>query len=277
MQEVVLNECCDHPELTNEETNITMSYTEDSQTDLAEGLNMQELVSQVEERHEVLEYEDREQQSSTIEFTERGDDVGEDALRNGDDRLQETSGVEGSGQGTHDSSRVERDVHSASGVIDHLEGTTVEHLNMPVQLQDWQESVTETSDNDWAQLGNDDYTESRASIEDGIDMNSHDSSRQQYRVTSDNNDGQHSHSQQSLEEWHENPLIGATDNWSDETSSQEVAPAERVDTSYLSGDDNGQSLEIRELLSRYMTSSLEVYDISSLDMIKISRKNLFLF
>lgn len=278
LQQVVLNEFCYHPEPTNEETDISVCYTDDSESDVDGGLNLQESAAQVDESHEVLENEDIEQLPSTIECIERRDDNRQDAFGNlwgssGNDRSREILGIEGSGQGTllephlafsqgYDPHNDERDVDIdiASGDIDQLEGTTVEDLNwqnMPLQSEEWQESVTENGDMDWALLGNDDYTEWRDDSGEGIDMNSHESSHQWYQVISENDDGEHSRLQVPHDEWHDNTLIEATDNWSDEASGVEVAPADRIDTTYFSDDDNGQSLELRELLSRYMWSSLK--------------------
>lgn len=263
VQDIVQDEFCYHSEPDSEETDTNLSKTEDSEYDASEGLNLQDSEAVEGESRDVLVFqcENREQLSSTVELDAARTFASENSWRSTDDRQRDTLGIEGSEQGTlleahlsvtegYDPRSNERDAPGASGDIDQLERTIIEDMswqNIPIVLEDWHDSVIEDGDIDWVQLSIGNYTEWREASEDGIDTNSHASSHQEYEL---GNDSEHLHLQVPQDEWHENASNDVRDDWSDGPSVEEVAG---VDVSHFSDDDNGQSLELRQLLSRYIT------------------------
>ncbi|KAL1819020.1 hypothetical protein ACET3Z_013889 [Daucus carota] len=264
--DVVQDEFC-HSEPDSEETDTNISKTEDLEFDASEGSHLQESEALAGESRDglVLESENREQQSSTDEFDARRTFVSESSWRSTDDRQHDTLGTERSEQGTllepclsvsqgYDPTSNERDAPSASGDIDQLEATVIEGMswqNIPLELEDWQDSVIEDGDIDWVQLSMGNYTAWREASEDGIDTISHASSHQEeYELR---NDSEHFHFQVPQDEWHENASNDGRDDWSDRPSVEEVPG---VDVSHFSDDDNGQSLELRQLHSRRRVSNL---------------------
>lgn len=252
VQDIVQDEFCCPSEPDSEETDTNLSKTEDSECDASEGLHLQD--------------------SESVEGESRDVFVSQREIR---EQLSSTLGIEGSEQGTlleahlsvsqgYDPRSTERDAPGASGDIDQLEGTIIEDMswqNIPIELEDWHDSVIEEGDIDWVQLSIGNYTEWREASEDGIDTNSHASSHQEYEL---GNDSEH-HLQVPQDEWHENASNDVRDDWSDGPSVEEVAG---VDVSHFSDDDNGQSLELRQLLSRRRVSNLLRSDFrASLDQL----------
>ncbi|KAL8092472.1 hypothetical protein AgCh_034669 [Apium graveolens] len=278
VQDIVLDEFCCHSEPDSEETDANLSKTEDSECGVSEGLHLQDSEAVVGESCDVLvlQRENREQLSSTVGLDATRTFASENSWRSTDDRQHDTLGVEGSEQGTlreahlsisrdYDPRSNERDSPGASGDIDQLEGTIIEDMswqNMPLELEDWHDSVIEEGDVDWVQLSIGNFTEWREASEDGIDTNSHVSSHQEYEL---GNNSEHFRLQVPQDEWHENTLNDVGDDWSDGPSVEEVAD---VDVSHFSDDDNGQSLELRQLLSRRRVSNLLRSDFrASLDQL----------
>ncbi|KAK1373546.1 hypothetical protein POM88_029739 [Heracleum sosnowskyi] len=134
--------------------------------------------------------------------------------------------------------------------------------NIPLELEDWHVSVREEGDIDWVQLSIGNFTEWREASEDGFDTNAHASSHQEYEL---GNDSEHFGLQVPQDDWHEDASNDVRDDWSDGPSVEEVAG---VDVSHFSDDDNGQSLEIRPLVSRRRVSNLLRSDFgASLDQL----------
>ncbi|KAK1373548.1 Ring/U-Box superfamily protein [Heracleum sosnowskyi] len=248
VQDIVQDEFCCHSEPDSEETDTNLSKTEDSECDVSEGSHLQDSEALVGESRDVLvlQSENREQLSSTVRLDATRTFASQNSWRSTDDRQRDTLGIEGSEQ-------------------DHLEGTIIEDMswqNIPIELEDWHDSVIEEGDIDWVQLSIGNYTGWREASEDGIDTNSHASSHQEYVLGIDS---EHFHLQVPQDEWHENASNDVRDDWSDGPSVEEVAG---IDVSHFSDDDNGQSLELRQLLSRRRVSNLLRSDFrASLDQL----------
>lgn len=277
VHDIVQDEFCCHSEPDSEETDTNFFKAEDSECDVSEGLHLQDSETLVGESRNVLvvQSENGEQPSSTVVLEATRTFASENSWST-DDRQRDTLGIVGGEQDTileahlsvpqdYDPRSNERNAPGASGDVDQLEGTIIEDMtwqNIPLELEDWHDSVIEEGDIDWVQLSIGNYTEWREASEDVIDTNSHASSHQEYELS---NDSEHFHLQVPQDEWHENASNDVRDDWSDGPSVEEVAG---VDVSHFSDDDNGQSLELRQLLSRRRVSNLLRSDFrASLDQL----------
>lgn len=259
LQDIVPDKFCSQCEPTSEETDTNIFYTEDSECGVSEGLYQRESKALIGESLVVLKRVDREQLSSTAEFKFWRSNASENSLRNSaDERWPETLGIEGSQESTllesvtqdSDSQNNEIDAPTASGDIDRLEGTTIKCMNwqnISCELEDWKDSDIEDGNIDWGQLSNGNYTGWRQTSEDGTETSSHASSQRQYQL---HNDNKHYNLEVPHEERHDNALLDTRNDWANEPFVEEVPT---VYTSHFSDDDNGQSLELRQLLSRYIT------------------------
>ncbi|KAK1398335.1 hypothetical protein POM88_008198 [Heracleum sosnowskyi] len=108
---------------------------------------------------------------------------------------------------------------------------------------------------------NSNYTGWGHASEDGTETNSHASSQQQYQL---HNNSEHYNLQVPHEEWHDNALHDARDDWSNGPFAEEI---DTVYTSHFSDDYNGQSLELRQLLSRRVSKLLRSDFRASLDLL----------
>uniref|UniRef100_A0A5B6Z3U7 RING-type domain-containing protein n=1 Tax=Davidia involucrata TaxID=16924 RepID=A0A5B6Z3U7_DAVIN len=273
---------CEQSEPGNGERDISVLCANVLEGSTSEDINWQGSNAQVEEcQEQVLENEERNLQlPPNFELIERRAAMGEDVGGSGqgsiaDEWSQETSGNEGEEQG-HQSealevfqersepSSEESNAHGSSNHTDIYEGNLIENItwqDTSSQVDEWQESgIYEESD--WQLLDNAEFSEWRNGTgEEGMDGNWGEitASDQWYQETSENEDGEQSHLQESHEVWHENGLQEAMDNWLEGPSGREaalVAPVGRATTSYFPDDDNEYSTEIRELLSRRSVSSL---------------------
>lgn len=259
LQDIVPDKFCSQSVPTSEETDTNISCTEYSEYGVSEGLYQQESEALIGESPVVLKRVDREQLSSTAELNFWRSIASENSRRNSaDGRWPEILGIEGSQEGIllesvtqgSDSQNNEIDAPIASGGIDLLEGTITECMiweTISCELEDWQDSVIEDGDIDWGHLSNGSYTGWRQTSEDGTETSSHASSQLQYQLQNDN---KHYNLEVPHEERHDNALPDNRNDWPNEPFVEEVTT---VYTSHYSDDDNGQSLELRQLLSRYIT------------------------
>ncbi|WOH02070.1 hypothetical protein DCAR_0521458 [Daucus carota subsp. sativus] len=255
LQHFVPDELCSRP--TSEETDTDICYTDDSECGVSEDLHQQESEALAGEGHVVLEEVDRQQLSSTAECKFWRTFASENSLRNSaDGRSSDTLGSQeirlSVTQGS-DPQNNETDAPCVSGDVVQLEEAIIEDMNwqnIPPELEDWQDSVIEDGDVNWVQLRNGNYTGWEQTSEDGTETYSHASSQRQYQL---HNDREHYNLQVPHEEWHDNALHESRNDWSNEHFSEEVAI---VHTSHFSDDDNGQDLELRQLLSRRRVSNL---------------------
>ncbi|KAK1398336.1 hypothetical protein POM88_008199 [Heracleum sosnowskyi] len=164
LQDIVPDELCSQSKPTREENDINIFYTEDSECSVSEGLHQQKSEALVGESLVVMEIVGRGELSSTFEFNFWITDASGNSRRSSvDGRWPETLGIEGSQEGTlleahlsvtqgSDPQNNEIDALCASGDIDQLEGTVIEDINwqnIPLELDDWQDSVIEDGVIDW--------------------------------------------------------------------------------------------------------------------------------
>lgn len=193
-----------------------------------------------EERNErVLEDEGRQQQPPT-EFIETRDKDQQGSMERSQgachiELSQRASELERTAQGLFQSNWEELEVHEAS---DHHDSeTNTDSLSWHGSAEEWQEPVTEDNGSEWQHLTN---TESDG----GLDANSIENEHEWYQETA-GSAYQESHD----DGWYDNTLEDTTESW---FSPQVV----RTDAFYTSDDDNGNRLELRELMSRRRVSNL---------------------
>ncbi|KAJ9554710.1 hypothetical protein OSB04_009324 [Centaurea solstitialis] len=129
----------------------------------------------------------------------------------------------------------ELEVHEASDGHDPSE-TNTDSLSWHGSIEELQEPVTEDNGSEWHHLTN-------AESDGGLDANSIDNEHEWYQETA-GSDYQESH-----DGWYNNTIEDTTESW--------FAPQViRTDAFYASDDDNGNRLELRELMSRRRVSNL---------------------
>ena len=122
------------------------------------------------------------------------------------------------------------------------------------------EEVSENEGSEWYQNN----TEWRNSTEENVDDNHLSNTPNEWPENSlGNEDGENSRLQESHEVWQEDGgFQGAVENWLGGPSDHESAPVGRIRGFYFPEDDNVYSVELRELLNRYVNTSEELLQLS---------------
>ncbi|KAL3518455.1 hypothetical protein ACH5RR_021044 [Cinchona calisaya] len=186
--------------------------------------------------------------------------------------LQETSEMESIVQGhLGDGHEVfqEQDAPSNEASDQHEVGDQVEGMQVNIAERfNWQETSPEVEEGQGIALDHEEIEWQQSTIleanewadnnEEGLTGSWQENIANQWdHRTPDNDFGEHHHTQEPHEDWHDDGLQEAIDSWLDVPSGQEVGGAiGRVDAFYFPEDDNVYSMELRELLSRRRVSSL---------------------
>lgn len=155
--------------------------------------------------------------------------------------------------------------HGLSDRVDNIEGNRhdddINWQQSASHLQQWRDEGSENGERDWEQTVVE-YT--ATGWVENTDTNHQESNH--FEWTMGNEDRENSHPQEAPEEWQEESgFHEAVQNWlEEEPSDLETPPARQADTFYFPDDDNVNSVELRELLSRYEILLLRVFALSLL-------------
>lgn len=98
-------------------------------------------------------------------------------------------------------------------------------------------------------------------IEEDAERNWEDNAEDLHSETVDDDDREHDHLQEEHDGWHDDESHGTVENWQDDyqDSALDTGPIPRTENRFIPpDDDNVYSMELRELLSRYLTFSVEI-------------------
>lgn len=98
-------------------------------------------------------------------------------------------------------------------------------------------------------------------IEEDADRNWEDSVEDLHSETVEDDDRGHDHLQEEHDDWHDDESHGTVENWQDDyqDSTLDTGPIPRTENRFIpSDDDNVYSMELRELLSRYLDLIVEI-------------------
>lgn len=143
--------------------------------------------------------------------------------------------------------------NSSSNDNNHNEGNTVDMnwIDESSALEGEQpEEVFQNEGSDWHQSN----TEWRNSTDESVDDNQHSNTTNEWHENSlANEDGENSRLQEAPEVWQEDSgFQEAVENWLGGPSNHDSAPVGRVHGFYFPDDDHVYSVELRELLNRYL-------------------------
>lgn len=173
----------------------------------------------------------------------------------GEHRNTQEVGYESNGQ-----SEVIVEENFFNGQSDHgnnLEGNTLDDdTNWQGSASpQWQDQVSENDERHWEQTVVE-YTASdwTGSIGENTDRTLPETTH--FEWSARNEDRENSHLQEAPEEWHEESgFQEVVHNWLEEEPSEpESVPTRQADTFYFPDDDNVYNVELRELLSRYIST-----------------------
>ena len=121
----------------------------------------------------------------------------------------------------------------------------------------WRELTTNDERGNWQQPTYAQFNEWREGNAEEMDTNWQESSVSEYRQENPENiNGEESHPQEAQRVWREDVSREAVDNWSEGPSgpprARRAIPVRRFNRFHPPEDDNVYSMELRELLSRYL-------------------------
>lgn len=151
----------------------------------------------------------------------------------------------------------ESDIHQMSDHIgDSGNNTSIETGNWQASASqggDWQGGGTEDGRREWEQSDEVEFNDWQEVNAEEMDGNWQVNPDQDWPGENpENEDGGDSHLQEVHEEWHENSSQDVVDDWQDGLRSRQAIPVRRLNRFHPPDDDNVYSMELRELLSRYI-------------------------
>lgn len=155
----------------------------------------------------------------------------------------------------------ENDIHRLSDQTDNLQSNAAaNNMNWQEtagQAGGWQGQITDDEERNWQQSDYSRFNEWRNGDAEPIDRNWQENSVNDWpQETTGNVQSEQSRPQEAPRIWHENVSREAVENWtqgpSDPPRTRRAVPMRRFNRFHPPDDDNVYSMELRELLSRYL-------------------------